>query len=319
MKILNFLTISTGFGNPIEPAQFLDFWIKTDIFAFQIQRQFSTNEEKSSFSSNYNAIRNVMEFYQDSGDCDYFFQHPTFEVVEELSYDGNLSLADNVNNLIKNIDSWLNSYSCVGFIGDHGFTIRKAITSLQNLDAYATYQDNISPCPEITISSEEKDYYAAMASCFLDNKRLAEIDSQDEIEYLESFLPENEKFWVVGSHKCTTRVNGAGEIDDDCNEKHKFVCSRGLGNPLTHCTTTTTTTTSTTTTSTTTTTTTTMTTTTTTTTTKEFDPIGDTIYIKSSGTMTHSEASAYCSRQGMEFATMPSSTFNPLGNEHVSL
>ena len=67
MKILNFLTISTGFGNPIEPAQFLDFWIKTDIFAFQIQRQFSTNEEKSSFSSNYNAIRNVMEFYQDTG------------------------------------------------------------------------------------------------------------------------------------------------------------------------------------------------------------------------------------------------------------
>ena len=67
MKILNFLTISTSLGNPVEPIQFLDFWTENDIFAFQIQRQFSTNEDKSSFSTNYNAIRNVMEFYQDTG------------------------------------------------------------------------------------------------------------------------------------------------------------------------------------------------------------------------------------------------------------
>ena len=82
--------------------------------------------------------------------------------------------------------------------------------------------------------------------------------------------------------------------------------------------TTTTTTTATTTTLTTTSTTPTTTTTTTTTTTEEFDPIGDTIYIKSSETMTHSQAIAYCSRLGMEFATMPSSYLNPLGYEHVS-
>ena len=239
MKILAFLRVSTCFGNPVEPAQFIDFWTENDIFALQIQMKLASNEQ-ASFMSNYNKIRKVMEFYQDSGDCDYFFQNPSFDAVDERKFDANLGPSENVANLVKNVDDWINSYSCVGLFGDYRTAFRDAVLSLKNLAAIVEDPDHQTPALGFTLSSVEKDYYAAMAHCFLKNERLAEIDSDDKIDYLEGLLPQDERVWVVGSHKCTTREKGAGETDDDCNAKHKFVCARGTGSPPSTTTTTTT-------------------------------------------------------------------------------
>jgi hypothetical protein len=134
-------------------------------------------------------------------------------------------------NLVKNVDDWINSYSCVGLFGDYRTAFRDAVLSLKNLAAIVDDPDHQTPALGFTLSSVEKDYYAAMAHCFLINERLAEIDSDDKIDYLEGLLPQDEKVWVVGSHKCTTREMGAGETDDDCNAKHKFICARGTGSP----------------------------------------------------------------------------------------
>ena len=84
MKLSFLSTILSGFqAAPADIVQFIDFWTENDVFALQIQRQFSTEEEGTSFWSHYRAIRGVMEFYQNHGDCDYFFQNPSFELVEE--------------------------------------------------------------------------------------------------------------------------------------------------------------------------------------------------------------------------------------------
>jgi hypothetical protein len=196
MKILALFTFSTCCGNPVEPAQFLDFWTENDIFALRIQQQFSKIHEQASFMSNYRKIRKVMEFYQESGDCDYFFQNPSFAAVHESKFDANLGPADNIRNLIKNVDGWLNSYSCIGLFGDYRAVFRDAVFSLRNLDAIASDPDYQTPDLGFTLMNVEKDYYAAMAHCFLENERLAEIDSEDKIEYLEDLLPQNEKIWV---------------------------------------------------------------------------------------------------------------------------
>ena len=267
MKVSLFLTISSVFGSPVEPVQFIDFWTENDVFALQIRQQFSTEAEQDSFWTEYDTIRKVMEFYQNSGDCDYFFQNPSFDEVEEEEFDEDLSPAENIENLVKNIDNWLNSYSCVGFFGEYEITLREAVSSLRNLNAIAA-DPNYQPVTlEFTLSSEMKDYHAAMASCFLDDERLAELDSPEKIAYLEGLLPADEKFWVVGGHECTTRVKDNGETDSKCNEKNRFVCANGVGIPQSSTTTTTATTTTTTTTTTTITTDTTTTTTTITTTT----------------------------------------------------
>ena len=88
MKIFAFLAISRGFASPV---QFIDFWIENDAFALQIQRQFSTDAERTSFWAEYDAVREVMEFYQNEGDCDYFFQNPSFDRVDEKKFDADLS------------------------------------------------------------------------------------------------------------------------------------------------------------------------------------------------------------------------------------
>ena len=139
------------------------------------------------------------------------------------------STAENTENLIANIDAWLNSYSCIGLFGEYGTTLREAVSSLNELKRIAENPKHQTAPLEFVLSSETKDYYAAMASCYLDDQRLAEIDDPVKIDYLESLLPPNEKYWVVGSHKCTTREKGSVENDEDCNEKFKFVCASGAG------------------------------------------------------------------------------------------
>ena len=79
----------------------------------------------------------------------------------------------------------------------------------------------------MTVVNEEKDYYAAMASCFLQDKKLAVLDNQLKIDMLENLLEDGETYWVNGSYKCTSREKSAGEADADCNEKNKFVCATG--------------------------------------------------------------------------------------------
>ena len=105
MKLLAFLGVSSSFATPI---QFIDFWTESDVFAMRIQREFSSESDGNHFWSSYNNVRQAMEFYQDSGACDYFFQNPTFELVDIQAYDADLSIAANTENLIKNIDGWLN-------------------------------------------------------------------------------------------------------------------------------------------------------------------------------------------------------------------
>ena len=106
MKLLAFLGVSSFFATPI---QFIDFWRESDVFAMRIQREFPSESAKNTFWSYYSDVRKSMEFYQDSGACDYFFQNPTFELVDVKAFNDDLSVAKNTEKLIKNIDDWLNS------------------------------------------------------------------------------------------------------------------------------------------------------------------------------------------------------------------
>ena len=89
--------------------QLVDFWRENDVFTMLIQRSFSTEKKGDEFWANYEKARKTMEFYQNSGSCDYFFQDPTFELVEIEAYRYDLSIGANTENLVRNIDSWLNS------------------------------------------------------------------------------------------------------------------------------------------------------------------------------------------------------------------
>merc|ERR1712037_980533 len=116
--------------------------------------------------------------------CDYFFQNPSFELVDVEAFDEDLSIAANTENLVKNIDAWLNSHSCVGIYGEYQETLKNAIRSLQELTAIAEDPDNDVADLVFTVVEEEKDYYAAMASCYLQDKRLAVPESQQKIDML---------------------------------------------------------------------------------------------------------------------------------------
>ena len=105
MRISPFLLFSSSLSSPI---QFLDFWRGTDVFALQIEKAFPSVEAGQSFWSEYSKVRGTMEFYQNEGDCDYFFQNPSFEEVTVSEFDGDLSIAENTKNLIDMIDAWLN-------------------------------------------------------------------------------------------------------------------------------------------------------------------------------------------------------------------
>ena len=106
MKLSAFLRISSSFATPI---QFIDFWTESDVFAMRIQSSFPSEEKGDEFSVEYQNVRQAMEFYQDSGSCDYFFQNPSFELVDVATFDEDQSIAANTENLVKNIDAWLNS------------------------------------------------------------------------------------------------------------------------------------------------------------------------------------------------------------------
>ena len=105
MKLSVFLSISKGFASPI---QFLDFWTESDVFAIRIQRSLPS-DKGAAFWKDYNNVRQAMEFYQDSGPCDYFMQDPSYDRIEEKAFGKHLSVAQNTENLVNNIDAWLNS------------------------------------------------------------------------------------------------------------------------------------------------------------------------------------------------------------------
>ena len=75
----------------------------------RIQSSFPSEEKGDEFSLEYENVRQAMEFYQDSSSCDYFFQNPSFELVDVAAFDEDQSIAANTENLVKNIDAWLNS------------------------------------------------------------------------------------------------------------------------------------------------------------------------------------------------------------------
>ena len=88
MKLSAFLSIACSFASPI---QFLDFWTESDVFAIRIQRSLPS-DKGDTFWKNYDNVRQAIEFYQDSGPCDYFMQDPSFELVEEKAFSKDLSL-----------------------------------------------------------------------------------------------------------------------------------------------------------------------------------------------------------------------------------
>ena len=121
---------SSTFGGPI---QLISFWQETDFFALQIQNAFRTAEAARQFSFAYDRVREVMEFYQDTGDCDYSFSNPTFELVEAFAFDRDLPLPENIDNLVWNVDEWIDSYSCVGLFGDYENRARMVFNALKKL------------------------------------------------------------------------------------------------------------------------------------------------------------------------------------------
>ena len=88
MRLSAFLSIACSFASPI---QFLDFWTESDVFAIRIQRSLPS-DKGDTFWKNYDNVRQAIEFYQDSGPCDYFMQDPSFELVEEKAFSKDLSL-----------------------------------------------------------------------------------------------------------------------------------------------------------------------------------------------------------------------------------
>ena len=124
------------------------------------------------------------------------------------------------------MNSW-KSYSCVGVFGKYEKDFKKAVKALEKLTAIAEDPKNDFRELKFTVIDKKRDYFAAISACYLQDKRLAEIDNQEKIDMLENLIEEGEKYWVVGSHKCTTREKTTGEADTDCNENHQFICAVG--------------------------------------------------------------------------------------------
>ena len=103
MKTLPLVTIFVGSSQ----ADFLDFWRETDIFAYQI-RDAIYKKGAQKFSKKYDLVREVVNFYQSSGECKSVVTSPTYQPVTfDEGFDRKASSATNIAVFTDLIDRWI--------------------------------------------------------------------------------------------------------------------------------------------------------------------------------------------------------------------
>ena len=110
MKFSAVLLAGLGRANP---DQFLDFWRETDVFAFQIKNAVSDVVNGKRFFKKYKNLRQVLQHYQNAGDCESQLSDPTYARVSLKTFDEKLNEAANIDNFVDMLDDWIESYACI--------------------------------------------------------------------------------------------------------------------------------------------------------------------------------------------------------------
>ena len=158
-----------------DPVQFLDFWTETDIFAFRIQDAVSDVVKGNMFFRKYENVRQVLQHYQNDGDCESVLSDPSYAQINVKTFDDKLSEAANIDNLVDMLDDWIQSYACIDRKG-HLKRYNRAMNLMRQVGDKEELQDEIF---SFEVSNEKMSYTDALGYCFLKDMQLVEFNDYD--------------------------------------------------------------------------------------------------------------------------------------------
>ena len=158
-----------------EPVQFLDFWTETDIFAFQIQNAISDVVKGNAFLRKYENVREVLQHYQNGGNCASHLSNPTYAHVSVATFDEILNEAANIDSLVDMLDDWIQSYACIDKKGKLK-RYNRAMDLMRQIGNNDQFQEEIF---NFEVSKEKMSYTDALGYCFLKDMRLVEFNGED--------------------------------------------------------------------------------------------------------------------------------------------
>merc|ERR1719223_1807765 len=226
-----------------EPVQFLDFWTETDVFAFQIQDAVSDVVKGNRFFRKYKNLRQVLQHYQNSGDCEGDLSDPTYARVNVATFDEKLNEAANIENFVDMLDDWIQSYACIDKKNKLNM-YNRAMNLMRKVGDNEEFQEEIF---NFEVSNEMMSYTDALGYCFLKDMRLLEFEGEDSEavrQMMSPSLEDGEWYWY-DDDGCNA-VEGTEALvnnDFDCETELYAICMTGQYGTTTTTTTTTPTTT----------------------------------------------------------------------------
>ncbi|CAG5100153.1 Oidioi.mRNA.OKI2018_I69.XSR.g16868.t1.cds [Oikopleura dioica] len=237
MRTSPLLAIFVGSGE----ADFLDFWRETDIFAHQI-RDTIYKKGAQKFSKKYDRVREVVNFYQSSGECDSVVTSPTYEPVtfDEGSFDRRASPATNIAVFTDLIDRWIQSYACIEDLA----TFDSIVEALSDIFKIAKRKINRDQDVAFHLSEDVMTFDQARAYCFTNDMWLANPKNSgqqwgikrseftNKFVWFDSWKANEGECWYQNSwHKLinngTGSMAGTNEGPTDCNNKYHAACESG--------------------------------------------------------------------------------------------
>lgn len=158
-----------------DPVQFLDFWSESDVFAFQLQNAVSDVVKGNRFYRKYKNLRQVLQHYQNEGECEGDLSDPTYERVNVKTFDEKLNEAANIDNFVNMLDDWIQSYACIDKKNKLNM-FNRAINLMRQVGDRDEFQEQAF---DFEVSDEKMSYTDALGYCFLKDMRLLDFDVDD--------------------------------------------------------------------------------------------------------------------------------------------
>lgn len=153
----------------------------------------------------YNDYRKIMKFYQPSGTCESTISNPTYQEINIVHFQRDLSTGVNMKNLLGMLREWKKSYACIpDKLKVHHKSLHRNLVAKSALSDSPSHQDE-----EITfeITEDSMSFYQAQAHCNLNGKRLADPSTDVEMQMLInklSVLPMGTDSWFEDRRAATT-------------------------------------------------------------------------------------------------------------------